>query len=104
MVEVVASIAEGIDGCDVYILGKLGVGFRICASTPSIIRIACYGLSILVNNSNYITLKVLYEVVLYHKPVILSSEIFGDAECEIIYFVNCEISHAAYGFVRCEMK
>ena len=28
---------------------------------------------------------------LYHKSVILSSEIFGDDECEIIHFVNCEI-------------
>ena len=26
------------------------------------------------------------------------------AECEIIHFVNCEISHAAFGSVRCEMK
>ena len=25
------------------------------------------------------------------KSIILSSEIFSDAECEIIYFVNCEI-------------
>ena len=32
------------------------------------------------------------------------SEIFGVAECEIIHFVNCEISHAAFGSVRCEMK
>ena len=38
--------------------------------------------------------------VLYHKIIRFSSEIFGDAECEIIHFVNCEISH----FVRCEMK
>ena len=34
------------------------------------------------------------------KSIILSSEIFGDAECEIIYFINCEISR----FVRCKMK
>ena len=40
----------------------------------------------------------------FHKSVILSSEIFDDAEYEIIYSVNCEISHAAFGFVRCEMK
>ena len=26
------------------------------------------------------------------------------AECEIIFFENCEISHAAYGSARCEMK
>ena len=26
------------------------------------------------------------------------------AECEIIHFVNCEISPVAYGFGRCEMK
>ena len=41
---------------------------------------------------------------LYHNPFVLSNEIFGDAECEIIYIVNCEISPAAFGFVRCEMK
>ena len=34
----------------------------------------------------------------------MSSEIFGFAECEIICSVNCEISHAAFGSVRCEMK
>ena len=28
---------------------------------------------------------------LYHKTIIISSEIFGDAECEIIYSVNYEI-------------
>ena len=26
------------------------------------------------------------------------------AECEIIHCVNCEISHGAYGFGRCEIK
>ena len=39
-------------------------------------------------------------MLLYHKFVSISSEIFGAAECEIIHSVNCEISH----FVRCEMK
>ena len=39
-------------------------------------------------------------MLLCHKFVSISSEIFGAAECEIIHSVNCEISH----FVRCEMK
>ena len=39
-------------------------------------------------------------MLLYHKFVSISSEIFGAAECEIIHSVKCEISH----FVRCEMK
>ena len=41
-----------------------------------------------------------FSFLFYHKSIILSSEIFGFAECEIIYSVNCEISHC----VRCEMK
>ena len=33
----------------------------------------------------------LYDIFVFGNNDILSSEIFGDAECEIIYFVNCEI-------------
>ena len=50
--------------------------------------------------SNSSTKPPPFSFLLYHKTVVLSSEIFGKAECEIIYSVNCEISR----FVRCEMK
>ena len=60
---VITTISEGVNGCNIYILGKIGVGNRTCYSSPSIVRVSCNGLSILINDSDYITLQVLDEVV-----------------------------------------
>ena len=60
---VVTTVTEGVNGCNIYVLGKLGVGNRTCYSTPSIVGVSCDSLSILVNESDYVTLQVLDEVV-----------------------------------------
>ena len=41
---------------------------------------------------------------LSHKPLLFSEIFCLAAKCEIISCGNCEISHAACGSVRCEMK
>ena len=60
---VVTTVSEGVNGCNIHVLGELGVGYRTCHSTPSIVGISCNCLSIFVNDCDYITLKILDEVV-----------------------------------------
>ena len=49
--------------CNIYTLGKLGVGNCACDSAPSIVGVSCYGFGVFVNDSDYVTLKILDEVV-----------------------------------------
>jgi hypothetical protein len=56
---IVSTIAEGVNGCDL----TAGSILFNCRYTPSVIGIPCDCFSVLVNDSNYVTLQVLDEVV-----------------------------------------
>ena len=43
--------------------GKFGVGNCTCDSAPRVVGVSCDSLSILINDSNYVALKILDEVV-----------------------------------------
>ena len=57
LVVVVRTISEGVDICDANRI------LRNSTYAPSIIGISCNGFCVLVNDSDYVTLQVLYEVV-----------------------------------------
>ena len=57
MIVVVGTISEGVNGCDLAVR-RIKLDFRY---TPSIVRVSCDGLSILVNNSDYVALQILTE-------------------------------------------
>ena len=63
LIVVVTAVSERVDGCNIHILGKLSVGYRICYSAPSIVGVFCNSLCILINDSDYVTLQILYEIV-----------------------------------------
>ena len=56
---VVATVSEGVNGCNLA-FGRIKLDFR---RAPSIVRISCNSLCILINDSDYITLQVFNEVV-----------------------------------------
>ena len=66
-VEVVASIAEGVDGGDVDGFGFAGCGgggiIGNGAGTPCIVGVTGYGFAALVGDGDYVTLQVFQEVV-----------------------------------------
>ena len=62
-VVVITTISEGVNGCNIYTIGKLGVGNCTCDNTPRIVRVFGNSFCVLVNDSDNITLKVLDEVV-----------------------------------------
>ena len=56
-VVVVSTISEGVDGCDTNRI------LRNSTYTPRIVGVSCNGLCILINNSDYVALQVLYKVI-----------------------------------------
>jgi hypothetical protein len=90
---VVGTITEGVNGRNLYALGKLGVSNCACDSTPSVVRVSRNGLSILVNDSDYITLQVLDEVV---GNIVINNSAYGLAlsiTCiYIISFLNRKVN------------
>ena len=62
-VVVVTTISEGVDSCNIYVLGKLGVGNCTCDSTPRIVGVFCNSFCVLINVCDYVALQILDEVV-----------------------------------------
>ena len=58
MIKIIRSITEGVDGCN----KAGGIGYN-AANAPSIVRVSCNGLSVLINDSDYVALQILDEVV-----------------------------------------
>ena len=57
---VVTTITEGVNGCDLAIR-RVKFDFRY---TPSIVGVSCNSFGILINDSDYVALKVLDEVLI----------------------------------------
>lgn len=60
---VVSSVAERVNICDIYIIGKLGVRNSADANTPRIVGISRNSFSVLVGNLNDVALQILNEIV-----------------------------------------
>ena len=63
MVEIVRTVSKRVNCCNIYTVGKLSVGYRTRASAPRVVGVSCNSFSVLVYNRNYVTLKILDEVV-----------------------------------------
>ena len=66
IVEIVRSIAEGVDICDVRRNFREGLAVSVCYRThlaPRIVGVSCNSFGILINDGNYVALQVLEEVV-----------------------------------------
>ena len=62
-VEIVGSVAEGVDICNVDAIGQLCAGDNAGVGTPSIIAISADDNTVLVGDCNDVSLQVLLEVV-----------------------------------------
>jgi len=63
LVEIIGSVAERVDICDLYAVGQLRAGDNACSSAPSIVAVCAYNSTVLIGNGNNIALQVLLEVV-----------------------------------------
>ena len=62
-VVVVRTVSERVDICNLYTLGKLGVGNCTCYCTPRIVGVFCNSFCVLINVCDYVALQILDEVV-----------------------------------------
>ena len=60
---IVATVTEGVNCRDIHTVGKLGVRYHTCASTPSIVGVLGDLFSVSVNNGDNITLQVFKEII-----------------------------------------
>ena len=88
-VVVITTVSEGVGCCDCTIRGiNLNLWY-----TPRIVRVSCNGLSVLINDSNYVALQVLDEVV---GNIVINNSAYGLAlsiTCiYIISFLNRKVN------------
>jgi hypothetical protein len=62
-IEVVRTVSEGVDRCNIYTIGKLGVGNCTCDNISRIVGVFGNSFCILVNDSDYVAQRILNEIV-----------------------------------------
>ncbi len=60
---VIPTVSEWVNCCNFYAIGKLGVGNCTCYCTPRVVGVRGNSFCILVNDSDYVPLQVIDEVV-----------------------------------------